>query len=122
MRNTIWRFLAPLVISANLTLAARAADDDEDEVDWDPARTHVFCVGLLQWQREDLWASFPDCMVDRRDEQLVERFRAAGVPDDQITYLQDAQATKEAIQKAFRETLDAAEEGDLLIFYFCGHG
>ena len=93
--------LVLLVIASSYGAGGRA-DDAEDEVDWDPDRTHVFCVGLLQWEREDLWASFPACIVDRRDEQLVQRFCAMGVPDDQITYLQDAQATKAAIQEAFK--------------------
>jgi hypothetical protein len=109
--------LSVVLLNADVSRAA-----EEDDVDWDPETTHVFCVGLLKWQREDIWPSFPACMVNRRDEQLVERFRAAGVPDDQITYLQDEHATKANIQKAFKQALDNTDAGDLLIFYFCGHG
>ena len=92
------------------------------KLDWDPEHTWVFAVGLLQWEHSDIYASFPAAMKDRRDEQLVEHFRDAGVPDDQITYLQDSEATKDRIKNEFRELLDETDEGDLLVFYFCGHG
>ena len=92
------------------------------KVDWNPAKTWVFCVGLLEWQHADLWSSFPECQKDRRDEQLVKYFRDAHVPDNHITYLQDAEATRSRIEKEFVELLDNTDEGDLLVFYFCGHG
>lgn len=92
------------------------------KLDWKPAKTWVFCVGLLEWEHPDLWSSFPECQPDRRDEQLVKFFADAGVPEDQITYLQDAEATKARIEREFVALLDETDEGDLLIFYFCGHG
>ena len=92
------------------------------KLDWNPERTSVFVVGLLEWEHPDIWNAFPDCQKDRRDQQLVEHFREAGVPDDRIVYLCDAQATKNRIQRAFCKLLDETNEGDLLIFYFCGHG
>ena len=82
----------------------------------------MFVVGLLEWQHPEIWSPFPDCQKDRRDRQLVEHFRDAGVPEDRIVYLCDAQATKSRIQQAFCKLLDETSEGDLLIFYFCGHG
>src|SRR5262245_46618698 len=91
------------------------------DLDWKPATTWVFCVGLLEWQHTNLWSSFPECQKDRRDEQLVNYFRECGVPDDQITYLQDSEATKARIQKEFVELLENTDKGDLLVFYFCGH-
>lgn len=95
---------------------------ESEELDWDPEHTWVFAVGLLEWQHSDIYASFPAAMKDRRDEQLVEFFRDVGVPDDQITYLQDSEATKARIQSEFCTFLDQTDEDDLLIFYFCGHG
>lgn len=94
----------------------------DSPIDWKPKKTWVFAVGLLQWEREDIWSSFPDCMKDRRDEQLVKFFRKAGVPEGQIVYLQDSKATKKHIQHAFVELLDQTDKGDLLVFYFAGHG
>jgi hypothetical protein len=90
--------------------------------DWDPEHTWVFAVGLLQWQHGDIWPSFPAAMKNRRDAQLVKHFRQAGVPEEQVVYLQDAQATKKKIEKAFKDLLGDTDEGDLLIFYFAGHG
>jgi hypothetical protein len=92
------------------------------KLDWNPKRTFVFVTGILEWEHQEIWSPFPDCQKDRRDRQLVEHFRDAGVPEDQICYLCDAQATKSRIQKAFVRLLDETSEGDLLVFYFCGHG
>jgi hypothetical protein len=95
---------------------------ESDELDWDPEHTWVFAVGLLEWEHSDMYASFPAAMKNRRDEQLVELFRDAGVPDEQVVYLQDAEATKARILREFRKLLDETDEGDLLVFYFAGHG
>lgn len=92
------------------------------ELDWDPAHTHVFVVGILEWERPDLWAPFPEAMKDRRDEQLVRHFQNAGVPPGKIVYLADARATKQRIHRKFAELLDETNDGDLLVFYFAGHG
>ncbi len=118
MNRKRWQFLAAILCVFSCRGELYAAT----KVDWKPAKTWVFCVGLLEWQHADLWNSFPECQKDRRDEQLVKYFRDAGVPDDQITYLQDAEATKSRIEKEFVELLDETDEGDLLVFYFCGHG
>lgn len=92
------------------------------KLDWNPAKTHVFVVGLLEWKRADIYSPFPAAMKDRRDEQLVEFYRKSGVPDDQITYLQDSDAMKSNVKQEFVELLDETEEGDLLVVYYCGHG
>jgi hypothetical protein len=105
-------------------LAAVASDAPAlaADLDWAPGKTWVFVVGLLEWEREDLWSPFPEAMVDRRDEQLAEFFRDQGVDDERVVYLQDAEATKVGIEYALIELLDPTDEDDLLIFYFCGHG
>ena len=61
-------------------------------------------------------------MKNRRDAQLVKYFKDAGVPAKQITYLQDATATKGPASNAISALLDQTDKGDLLIFYFAGHG
>jgi hypothetical protein len=61
-------------------------------------------------------------MKNRRDAQIVKYFKDAGVPAKHITYLKDTAATKERIQHDFRTLLDQTDKGDLLIFYFAGHG
>ena len=96
----------PWLIAVIFAFTCRGDLQAAPKLDWNPAKTWVFCVGLLEWQHADLWSSFPECQKDRRDEQLVKYFRDAGVPDDQITYLQDAEATKSRIQQEFVELLD----------------
>src|SRR5262245_18449518 len=117
-----------LVIRSALTVAALssaavspAASPAADGLDWDPEHTWVFAVGLLEWQHSDIWAPFPNAAKNRRDELLVEHFRKAGVPDEQIVFLKDAQATKKTVQASLVEFLDETDEGDLLVFYFAGH-
>src|SRR6266404_4309387 len=90
------------------------------ERDWQPQRTWVFIVGTLKWKHSDVFSSFPQ--KNRRDAQLVESFRQQGVPDQQMVYLQDAQATTRKVKTAFTTLLAKASEGDFLFVYYCGHG
>lgn len=112
-----------LVVACLCAVGPRSAMAAEDEeLDWDPEKTHVFAVGLLQWEDPNMWASFPAAMKNRRDKQIVDFYREAGVPKEQISYLCDAEATKARIQKEFVKVLEETDKGDLLVFYFCGHG
>jgi len=109
-------FFSILIIAGSSfaqTLSAR-------ERDWQPQRTWVYVVGLLKWQHEDLFGSFPQ--TDRRDAQLVEFFRREGVPREQIVFLKDAQATTRRVHDSFPAFLAKAQPGDLLFFYYTGHG
>ena len=94
----------------------------ETQAVFHPPRTWVFVVGLLKWQRADLWPPFPAAEVNRRDQQFVDYFRELGVPAEQVVYLKDEKATKAQIQRSFRKFLDQTDEGDLLVLYFAGHG
>ncbi|GAB4198902.1 MAG: hypothetical protein OHK0022_18660 [Roseiflexaceae bacterium] len=87
---------------------------------WQPQNTWVFVVGLLEWKHEDMFASFPQ--ENRRDAMLVEFFGSSGVPESQITYLQDRQGTSSRIQELLEEQLPKAGPNDLLVLYYCGHG
>ena len=90
------------------------------ERDWQPQRTWVFVVGLLKWQNSDVFDSFPQ--KNRRDAQLVEYFRQQGVPQDQIVFLKDTQATLRRVTSSFPSFLAKAAPGDMLFFYYTGHG
>jgi hypothetical protein len=105
-----------------LALLAASRPIGAAAIDWDPEHTFVFAVGILEWQHADIWSPFPDAVPNRRDAQLVRYFKDAGVPDEQIVYLQDAKAKKAAVQRAFVELLDETDDGDLLVVYFAGHG
>ena len=94
---------------------------DESPI-WNPERTWVFAVGILEWQHPELWSPFPSAKVNRRDELLVRFFERSGVPKTRIVYLQDNHATKARIETEFGKLLGQTQSGDLLVFYFCGHG
>src|SRR5689334_9046350 len=87
---------------------------------WQPKHTWLLVVGLLEWKYPDYFASFPK--ENRRDQMLVDFFREQGVPDKQIVYLQDKQATTKKIQQTFEQHSAAVGADDLLVVYFCGHG
>jgi hypothetical protein len=67
-----------------------------------------------------MFDSFPQ--KNRRDAQLIEFFRQQGVPDSQILFLKDAQATSRRVQNSFPTFLSKAGPDDLLVFYYTGHG
>jgi len=88
--------------------------------DWQPQRTWVFVVGVLEWQQKDMFDSFPK--ENRRDAQLVNFFRQQGVPEEQIVFLKDSQATSRRVRTSFPSFLSRANDGDFLFFYYTGHG
>ena len=103
-----------IVVACVLSQAATATRD------WQPHKTWVFVVGVLKWQHRDMFDSFPQ--KNRRDAQLVEYFRQQGVPEDQIIFLKDAQATSRQVHNTFPTFLAKANPDDLLFFYYTGHG
>lgn len=90
------------------------------ELGWQPKKTWVFVVGVLSWKHSDMFGSFP--VKNRRDKMLVEFFKQSGVPEAQLVYLQDKEATQERIDRAFSEQLKKLGPDDLLIVYYAGHG
>lgn len=87
---------------------------------WQPEKTWVFVVGVLSWKHRDMFGSFP--VKNRRDAALVDHFKRRGVPETQIVYLQDKQATQQKIDSDFSTALKKLHSDDLLIVYYCGHG
>lgn len=88
--------------------------------DWEPQRTWVFVVGSLRFKHKDMFSSFPQ--KNRRDTELVNFFKQQGVPQTQIVYLRDREATERVIQNSFRSHLARAQKGDWLFLYYTGHG
>ena len=95
---------------------------EHHQQEWEPEKTWIFAVGILEWEHKETWASFPDAVEGRFDEKLVNFFHSQGVPDEQIVYLQDRDATLEQIQDSLIELLSNTNEDDLFILYFAGHG
>lgn len=87
---------------------------------WNPRKTWVFAVGVLEWQNSSVFASFPK--EGRKDQVLIDLLESRGVPGEQITFLTDRQATKRNIETEFRQLLKKTDPGDFLIVYYAGHG
>lgn len=88
--------------------------------DWDPPKTWVFLVGILEWKDSKSFGSFPK--EGRRDAELAEFFRSQGVPRGQVVFLKDDEGTREKIAKSLAEFLSKTREGDFLFLYYAGHG
>lgn len=117
VRARLWVSIALWVIATHFGGAIAQA-----EVDWQPDRTWVFAVGVLKWQDPEVWRGMANAEKNRRDVELVQHFQKAGVPKDRIVYLQDQQATRQAIDHELGKLLARTRPNDLLIFYFTGHG
>ncbi|MEI7584818.1 caspase family protein [Runella sp.] len=83
-------------------------------------RTWVFMVGVLEWADANEFASFEK--KARVDAKIHQFFQKSGLPDHQIMYLKDKQASTAAVKDAFIPFLQQAQKGDMLFFYYCGHG
>jgi len=115
-----WKRLRVLIALA--AIAAAVPLHADEGLGWNPEKTRVFVVGLLEWQHADIWSPFPNCVPNRRDQQLYEFFQDAGVPDEQSCYLQDSAATRLKAIAAFKALLAESQPDELLVFYFAGHG
>jgi hypothetical protein len=93
------------------------ADLDSISPRWEPTRTHVFAVGILEYADKVHWP-----LEGRRDAVLMDALRARGVPASQVTFLTDAQGTMAGYEHALAATLERTRPGDQLILYYAGHG
>lgn len=87
---------------------------------WEPKRTWVFMVCLVEWKDAETWAPFPQ--ENRKDIVLRETLKSRGVPANQIVYLQDEAATTATVERQFAEFLKKPAPGDWVFVYFEGHG
>jgi hypothetical protein len=85
---------------------------------WEPARTWVFAVGVLNF--DSALHGWPD--EGRVDAILLETLRKRGVPEEQILFIKNKEATKEHVTEKLVEFLQRPGEGDTLVFYYTGHG
>ena len=121
MKNPLPRIFKPIFLSLVIIFGSSFAQGlSARERDWQPQRTWVFVVGLLKFENRDVFTSFPQ--ANRRDAQLVDLFRQQGVPEDHIVFLKDGQATSRRVRDSFPAFLSKALPGDLLFFYYTGHG
>lgn len=121
MKNPLLRIFKSISFSILIIFGSFFAQSTSArERDWQPPRTWVYVVGLLEWQNRDVFNSFPQ--TNRRDAQLVDFFRQQGVPEEHIVFLRDGQATSRRVHNSFPAFLSKAQPGDLLFFYYTGHG
>lgn len=108
------RYLLVLTIATACGTPLAAAD-----LDLKPAKTYVVVAGVLQWSG-GLLRGFPT--KNRKDEELYDTLRAAGVPAENMKLLLDEQATYSGVKRAVREIGAKADKDSLFVFYYCGHG
>ena len=120
MKNIRLNFLFAVVVLMFVSCASVKSVNLQTANVWNPKRTWVFFVGLLEWQDKKSFGSFPQ--KDRRDKILLDVLRSRGVPESQILYLQDGAATTGKIQSSFENFLSRAQPGDTVFVYYCGHG
>lgn len=83
----------------------------------DHSRVWVFAVSVTEYRYPEL-VPLPTIS----DKQLIMYLVASGVSPERIVFLRDQEATLLRIRAAFTAMLPRARKGDLLLFYFSGHG
>jgi hypothetical protein len=109
-------FIIALVFSALQFANAQPATKPA----WNPQKTWVFMVGLVEWKDQEEFEPFPQ--EGRQDTVLLDLLKQRGVPEKQIVYLKDSQATSARIVSEFTRTLAKTRAGDWIFVYFEGHG
>ena len=85
---------------------------------WDPSQTIVFIIGILEWEDKDSFSSMS--VENRKDEELMKYFLAAGVPDEHVHYYCDKEAVTSTVSDDLKYYVSQADENDTLFFYFLG--
>ncbi len=112
----IGRLLAFVILLATTTETVLA---QQDATSWDPAKTWVFAVGLLEWA-DPMYSAFPQ--ENRQDIEFLNVLKARGVADDHVVFLKDREATTDRVTQEFENFVRQPTAGDTLILYYCGHG
>lgn len=92
----------------------------KDEAVLNPAKTWLYCVGILTYADGRANATFGK--RNRRDTQLVSLVREMGVPENHTVYIKDWKGTIQNIKASFPPMLQQTQPGDFLIDYYTGHG
>ena len=88
---------------------------------WKAKNTRVVVVSLAGFQGEKAGqTSFSTS--DRLDDPLIGKFMKIGVPEDNILYLKDNNATTKTVTELLPAFLADSKEDETLIFYYSSHG
>lgn len=120
MKIRVIFLLALAVLLFSINVSAQWNTPPQSRTAWDPQKTWVFMVGLVEWKDKEEFESFPQ--EGRQDEVLLKLLKQRGVPANQIVYLKDAQATSAKVNAEFAKTLAKAGPDDWVLVYFEGHG
>ncbi len=95
-------------------------DASQDENTDEPSR-RALLVGIQAYPAETNWTPLagPHADVEAMRRALIDR---ASFREENIRVLLDQQATRAGVLAAFDEMIDEAGRGDLILFYFSGHG
>ena len=107
------------LLSVLLMIGLIACLQARGETQWQPAHTYVMAASITAWPASAGLASFTGT---RHDADLVEQFKAAGVPAGNIVFLKDSAATRAGMRKTLQTLAAKSSPGDTLIFCFQGHG
>ena len=107
------------LLSVLLLIGLAACLQARGETQWQPAHTYVLAASITSWPKSAGLASFTGT---RRDADLVEQFKAAGVPPGNIVFLKDSAATHDGMRKALQTLAAKSGPEDTLVFCFQGHG
>lgn len=101
-----------LIVIALLLASPLAAEE------WQPKKTWIFAVGILEYEAEI--SGWPE--EGRVDAKMIQAYKDRGVPENQIVFLKNKDATKKAIDEGLGKHAKKAGEDDTFIFYYAGHG
>lgn len=87
---------------------------------WNPAKTWVFAVGILEYEDSESLSSFPK--ENRKDQLFINTLLHRGVPQSQIVFIKDQDARRRALQQRFIRFLQKIKNDETMIFYYAGHG
>src|SRR5262245_61026552 len=109
-------FLLTLFLAGSYCTFAQS----ESKPVWNPKKTWVFFVGLVEWKDSETYASFPQ--KDRQDDVFLQLLKSRGVPPSQIISFKDKQATLAKVRAEFAKFVARPQKDDWLIVYWEGHG
>jgi metacaspase-1 len=84
------------------------------------SRIRALLVGIDEYERPDI-PSLRGCVNDVALVRLLLK-RYLGVPNEDIRVVVNQRATKENILRRLAATIERAAPGDVVVFYFSGHG
>jgi hypothetical protein len=119
-QNVYIRFYARIVLISAAVCFLFSGVSAQNQAKWNPKKTWVFFVSLLEWKNAEDFEPFPK--ENRKDLVLLNVLKQKGVPETQIVGLKDRQATNANIQSSFKTFLGRVPADGWILIYYSGHG